>query len=79
MATTMSRPTGARELLQHQYEDLVAAEIARLSRRVSALHQEHLGQVEAALTQAIDHLVLSRALAISVGELAALFDLADDR
>jgi DNA-directed RNA polymerase specialized sigma24 family protein len=72
---TMSRPASARGLLQRRCKGLVAAETARLPRRVPAL-REHLGHVEAALGQVIDRLVLSRARAISGGELAVLFDLA---
>jgi hypothetical protein len=74
---TMFRPATARELLQHRCEDLVAAEMARLARRVPALREEHLAHVEATLGWIIDQLVLSRARTLSGDQLALLFDLAD--
>jgi hypothetical protein len=76
--TAMSRPASARNLLQRRCEGLVAAEMARLSRRVPVLREEHLGHVEAALGRVIDHLVLSRARTVGADELAVLFDLADE-
>ena len=74
---TMPRPASPRNKLQRRCEDLVAAELTRLSRRVPALSQEDLGHVEAALGQVVDRLVLSRAPTLSGDALAALFDLAD--
>jgi hypothetical protein len=72
-----SRPADARDPLRRWCEDLVAAELARLCRRVPDLGDEHLGSVEKALRQVMDRLVLSRAHTISDGELAVLFGLAD--
>ena len=66
-------------LLQRRCENLVAAEIARLSRRVPTLHEEHLRHVESALSQVIDRLMLSRASTISGDDLTVLFDLEDVR
>jgi hypothetical protein len=74
---TMPRPASPSDLLQRRCEDLVAAEMTRLSRRVPALSEEHLGHVEAAIGKVVDHLVLSRAPALSGDALAVLFDLAD--
>jgi hypothetical protein len=74
---TMFRPASARDLLQHRCEELAAAEMARLARRVPALHEEHLGHVEATLGRVIDQLVLSRIRTLSGDQLAVLFDLAD--
>jgi hypothetical protein len=74
---TMFRPARARDLLQHRCEDLVAAEMARLARRVPALHEEHLGHVEATLGRVLDQLVLSRARTLGADQLALLFDLTD--
>jgi hypothetical protein len=74
---TMFRPASARDLLQHRCEELVAAEMARLARRVPALREEHLGHVEATLGRVIDQLVLSRIRTLSGDQLAVLFDLAD--
>ena len=76
--TAMSRPARARDLLERRYEGLVAAEIARLARRVPALREEHLGHVAATLDRVIDRLVMSRARTAGADELAALFDLADE-
>jgi hypothetical protein len=75
---TMSRPASAGELLQHRCQDLVTAEMARLSRRVPGLEEEHLGEVEAALCRVID-LLVSRAHAVSADQLTALFGLAEAR
>jgi hypothetical protein len=74
----MSRPARARNLLQRRCEGLVAAEIARLARRVPALREEHLRHVEATLGRVIDRLVMSRADNLGAEELAVLFDLADE-
>lgn len=76
---TMSRPASAADLLQRRCEDLVAAEIARLSRRVPALTEEHLRHVEAALGQVIDRLVLCRTRAVRSDDLTVLFDLGNVR
>jgi hypothetical protein len=43
---TMPRPASPRDKLQRRCEDLVAAEMTRLSRRVPALSEEHLGNEE---------------------------------
>jgi hypothetical protein len=75
---TRSQPASARDLLQRRCEALVAAELARLSRRLPAVHEEYLGHVEAALRRVIDQLVLSRACALSCEDLVVLFDLADE-
>jgi hypothetical protein len=61
--------------LERWCEDLVIAEMARLARRVPALGTEHLGQVETALGQIIDRLVLRQARMLGDDQLAALFDL----
>ena len=74
---TMFRPASARDLLQHRCKDLVAAQMARLARRVPALREEHLGHVEAALGRVLDQLLLSRARTLSGEQLALLFDLTD--
>jgi len=58
--STMSKSASAGALLRRRCEDPVAAEIARLSRRVPALNDEHLRHVEAAFVQIMDRLVLSR-------------------
>lgn len=73
-----SWPASARYLLQRRCEGLVAAEMTRLSRRVPAIPEEHLGHVEVTLGRVIDHLVLSRACAVGADELVALFDLEDE-
>ena len=75
--TTVPRPANASDLLQHWCEDLVAAEVARLARRVEFTHPEQLGSVETALARIIDDLVLSRALAVSSDQLTALFNLGE--
>lgn len=74
---TRPRPASPRDKLQRRCEDLVAAEMTRLSRRVPALSEEHLRDVEAALGQVVDRLVLYRAPTLSGDALAVLFDLAD--
>lgn len=78
IATTY-RPASARDLLRRRCEDLVAAELSRLTRRVPALCPGQLGQVEAALGRVIGDLVLERAHAVRGDQLAVLFDLADTR
>jgi hypothetical protein len=74
---TMSRPGGAGDLLRRRCEDLVAAEMARLARRAPVLRGAQLSQVETALRQLTDGLVLHRADLLSSGQLAVLFDLPD--
>lgn len=76
---TMSRPATAGELLQRRCQDLVTAEMTRLSRRVPSLQAEHLGEVEAALCRMMERLVVSRAHTVGADQLAALFVLADAR
>lgn len=76
-AMTTSPPTRAGQLLQRRCQDLVAAEMARLSRRAPSLQAEHLGEAEAALCRVMERLVLSRAHTVSAGQLAALFGLLD--
>lgn len=71
-----SRPASAQGLLQRRCQELVSAELARLSRRVPGLPGEHLGQVEAALGRVVERLVLARAGDISSDVLSVLFDLA---
>jgi hypothetical protein len=61
--------------LERWCEDLVIAEMTRLARRVPALGAAHLGQVETALGQIIDRLVLRQARMLGDDQLAALFDL----
>ncbi|MGH3168333.1 MAG: hypothetical protein ACRDN0_20920 [Trebonia sp.] len=75
--TTMSRPASAGELLQRRCHDLVAAEMARLSRRVPGLQAEHLREVEAALNRVTDRLVVSRARTVSADQLTELFAIAE--
>jgi hypothetical protein len=53
--------------------------MARLSRRVPGLQDEHLGEVEAALWRVLERLVVSRTHAVGADELATLFALADAR
>jgi hypothetical protein len=77
--TTMPRPAGAGDLLRRRCEDLLAAEMERLARRVPALPPECLGDVESGLRRIIDRLVLSRARAVRGDQLAVLFGLADAR
>ena len=74
--TANSRPARARDFLQRRCDDLVAAETARLSRRLPALPGQQLGLVQAALTRVAERLVLSRASDVSGEELKVLFDLA---
>ena len=74
---TTSQTASAGQLLQRRCEDLVTAEMARLSRRAPSLQAEHLGEAEAALRQVIERLVLSRVHTVSADQLAALFGLAD--
>lgn len=63
-------------LLDHRLEELVAAELARLARRVPALATDHLGVVEASLNDVINRLLPFRVRANARPEaLAALFDL----
>jgi hypothetical protein len=76
---TMSQPATAVESLQRRCQGLVTAEMARLSRRVPGLQDEHLGEVEAALWRVMERLVVSRTHAVGADELAALFALADAR
>lgn len=71
-----SRPASAEGLLQRRCQELVSAELARLSRRVPGLPGECLGQVEAALGRVVERLVLSRAGDIGSDALSVLFDLA---
>lgn len=73
------RPANAEGLLQRWCEDLIAAEVTRLSRRVPALQEEQLGRVTAALGTVIERLALSRIHAIRSDDLTVLFDLADVR
>jgi hypothetical protein len=74
---TMSRPASAGDLLKRRCEKLTTAEMSRLARRVPSLHSGQLRQVEAAVGQVVDDLVLSRASAVCGDRLAILFDLAD--
>jgi hypothetical protein len=63
-------------LLDHRLEELVAAELARLARRVPVLADDHLGLVEASLQQIINRLLPAWGRASAPPEaLAALFDL----
>lgn len=78
-AITGSRPASAEGLLQRRCQELVSAELARLSRRLPGLPGECLGQVEAALGRVVERLVLSRAGDISSDALSALFDLTGAR
>jgi hypothetical protein len=75
--TAMSQPVNARDLLQRRCEGLMETEMARLSRRVPALRADQLQHVETTLAQVIDDLMLSRIRALTAGQLAVLFDLAD--
>ncbi len=77
--STMSKSASAGDLLQCRCEDLVAPEIARLSRRVPALNDERLRHVEAAFVQVMDRLVLARTRTVSGADLTALFELEDAR
>ena len=47
-------------LLDHRLEELVAAELDRLSRRAPALADDHLGLVEASLQRIINRLLPAR-------------------
>jgi hypothetical protein len=63
-------------LLDHRLEELVAAELARLARRLPALADDHLGLVEASLQQIINRLLPARGrVSASPEAVAALFDL----
>jgi hypothetical protein len=63
-------------LLDHRLEELVAAELARLARRLPALADDHLGLVEASLQQIINRLLPARGRVSAPPEaVAALFDL----
>jgi hypothetical protein len=75
--TTMYCTFSAGDLLRHRCDDLVAAEVERLARRVPGLSSGHLRHLEAALGRVIDDLVLSRASAVRDEQLAVLFDLPD--
>ncbi len=77
--TAMARPVSAGDLLRRRCEELLAAELDRLARRVPALPPAHLSDVEWGLRQIIDRLVLARAPAVRGDQLAVLFDLADAR
>jgi hypothetical protein len=62
--------------LDHRLEELVAAELARLARRLPALADDHLGLVEASLQQIINRLLPARGRVSAPPEaVAALFDL----
>lgn len=77
MVTTMqSRPVSARDQLQTRCEDLIAAEMARLARRVPGLSTAHRGQVQAALGRLADELVLSRAHTVCDDQLVLVFGIA---
>lgn len=73
---TMTR-SSAGDLLRYRCEDLVAAEMRRLARRVPGLPPADLRHVAAALGRVVDELVLSRARAVPGDRLVALFGLAD--
>src|ERR671937_464915 len=63
-------------LLDPRLEELVAAELDRLSRRAPALADDHLGLVEASLQRIINRLLPARGRASAPPEaVAALFDL----
>ncbi len=64
-------------MLRRRCEDLVAAELSRLARRVPVLRPRQLTHVEAALGRVLGELVLDRAHAVRGDQLAMLFDLAD--
>jgi hypothetical protein len=74
---TMSRPATAVESLQRRCQDLVTAEMARLSRRVPGLRAEDLGEVEAALCRVMERLVVPGARTVGADQVAALFALED--
>lgn len=75
--TAVPRPASTRDLLQRRCEGLVAAEMARLARRVPTLCATHYGEVQVALGRVIDQLVLSQVHAACDDQLASLFDLAE--
>jgi hypothetical protein len=75
----VSLPAGARDTLRRTCEDLMAAELSRLARRVPALRPGQLRHVDAALARVIGDLVLDRAHAVRNDQLAVLFDLTDAR
>ncbi len=81
MALTMtSRPASAGDRLQRRCEDLVAAEVARLARRLpDGQRGTRLAEFELALSRLVDQLVLSRVHAVADDQIAALFDLAEAR
>ncbi len=63
-------------LLDHHLDELVTAELARLSRRVPVLGDDHLGLVEASLRNVINRLLPARVrTGVRPEALAALFDL----
>lgn len=76
-STIITGPGSDTDLLQRWCADLVAAELERLARRVPALRSGQLRDVEAALGNVLDDLVLSRSRSVCADQLAVLFDLAE--
>lgn len=77
--TIITGPGSDTDLLQRLCADLVATELDRLSRRVPALRSGQLRDVEVALGNVLDDLLLSRARSVDADQLAVLFDLAETR
>jgi glutamyl-tRNA reductase len=76
METVVTASPEATRLLNARLEELVAAELARLSRRLPALADDHLGLIEASLQQIINRLLPARGRVSAPPEaVAALFDL----
>jgi len=74
---TMSRPAGARDKLHRLCDELIAAEMTRLSRRSPALRSAELDEVRAALARLTQSLVLSGARSVTEDKLAVLFNLTE--